>query len=284
VTLGPGDSVIDPAEPERFLRTIGSAGEHPVDIAAAALALAACDRPRVDLGRYSHHLAALAAEVGAAARAADEVRGLVAALNEVIVGDYGYAGDTLTYDDLQNANLIRVIDRRRGLPVALGILYIHAARAQGWEIAGLAFPGHFLLRLDHAGERAIIDPFNQGRICGPAELRRLLQSVTGSEAELAREHYATVPDRDILLRLENNVKLRLLQAGQHERALAVIERMLLFAGDRAGLWYEAGMLQAELGKLRAAREALEQCITRSGNSPLRHNAAALLQQLQARLN
>ena len=61
-------------------------------------------------------------------------RGRVAALARTLVGRHGYAATTSTYDDLQNANLMRVIDRKRGLPVALGILYIHAARRQGWTM------------------------------------------------------------------------------------------------------------------------------------------------------
>ena len=63
------------------------------------------------------------------------------ALNDIILLKHGYSGDELTYDDLQNANLMRVIDRRKGLPVALGILYLHAARAQGWDRSVSAFPG-----------------------------------------------------------------------------------------------------------------------------------------------
>jgi regulator of sirC expression with transglutaminase-like and TPR domain len=78
----------------------------------------------------------------------------VAALTQVMAEEHGYNGDRQHYDDLQNANLIRVIDRRRGLPVALGILYLHAARAQGWRAAGINFPGHFLIAVEHDGERA----------------------------------------------------------------------------------------------------------------------------------
>ena len=48
-----------------------------------------------------------------------------------ISGDFRYRGDEETYDDLDNANLMRVIERRKGLPVALGILYLYAARSQG---------------------------------------------------------------------------------------------------------------------------------------------------------
>ncbi len=42
-------------------------------------------------------------------------------LSRVIAGTFSYQGDRQTYDDLQNANLMRVIDRRKGLPVALAI-------------------------------------------------------------------------------------------------------------------------------------------------------------------
>ena len=95
-------------------------------------------------------------------RASGDLAGRARALNEIILLKYGYCGDELTYDDLQNANLMRVIDRRKGLPVVLGILFIDAARAQGWEAAGLAFPGHFLIRLAERAERLILDPFHGG--------------------------------------------------------------------------------------------------------------------------
>jgi regulator of sirC expression with transglutaminase-like and TPR domain len=269
---------------EAELRSLAGKGDGAIDIAGAALVLASFDRPRVDLARYRRHLAALASEVGALAPSPAGTADCAAALSDVIAERYGYDGDRLSYDDLQNSNLIRVIDRRRGLPVALGILYIHAARAQGWGMVGLAFPGHFLLRLEHRRERAVLDPFNKGRICGAADLRSLLKSVAGEAAELAAEHYAEVSDREILLRLENNAKLRLLRADQPERALAVLERMLMFAPDRPELWYELGLVQAQLGKLRAAVEALERCLSFEARSELRHRAAALLYRLRGKLN
>ena len=68
---------------------------------------------------------------------------------EVLFRIHGYAGDTETYDDIQTL-ISCVIDRRKGLPVALGILLIHMARAQGWSITGLVPTGHFHPRLTHA--------------------------------------------------------------------------------------------------------------------------------------
>src|SRR5579864_8089930 len=205
----------DAEQCSRYLREMAElAAASPIlPIAEAALALASFERPRVALSRYRQHLANLARDVGRHAGAAGGLAARAAALNEIILLKYGYSGDELTYDDLQNANLMRVVDRRKGLPVALGILYLHAARAQGWDSVGLAFPGHFLIRLTEGAERLILDPFHGGRVCDAATLRELLKAMAGQEVELAPEHYAPVADRDVLLRLQNNLKSRLLQAG-----------------------------------------------------------------------
>jgi regulator of sirC expression with transglutaminase-like and TPR domain len=267
-----------------FLREIGASGEHILPIAEAALVLASFERPRVGPTRYREHLQLLARDVGRHPGAAGDGAARVRALNEIILLKYGYSGDALTYDDLQNANLMRVVDRRKGLPVALGILYMHAGRAQGWETVGLAFPGHFLVRLSDGPERLILDPFHGGRICTAAELRELLKATGGAENELQTEHYTPVSDRDVLLRLQNNLKARLLQAERYERAVVVAETMLMLAPDVAELWREAGLLHTRLGNMRSAAAAFEQFVLRAPDGTARHQAAALLQQLRSKLN
>jgi regulator of sirC expression with transglutaminase-like and TPR domain len=274
----------DPETCARFLRDLGASGAPVLPIAEAALALASFERPRVDPARYRAHLRVLARDVGRHAGASGDLLARARALNEIILLKYRYTGDELTYDDLQNANLMRVVDRRKGLPVALGILYIHAGRAQGWDTVGLAFPGHFLIRLSDDPERLILDPFHGGEVCGAAELRELLKATAGHDSELLPEHYAPVSDRDVLLRLQNNLKARLLQAQRYEQASTVIQTMLMLAPDQAELWQEAAVLHGRLGNLRSAVAALEQFIARAPDGSVRHQAAATLQQLRSKLN
>ena len=274
----------DPETCANFLRKLGASGERILPIAEAALALASFERPRVDPARYREHLQALVRDVGRHPGAAGDVAERTRALNEIVLLKHGYSGDALTYDDLQNANLMRVVDRRKGLPVALGILYMHAGRAQGWETVGLAFPGHFLIRLSDGPERLILDPFHGGRICTAAELRELLKATAGLDSELQTEHYAPVSDCDVLLRLQNNLKARLIHAEQYERAVMVAETMLMLAPDLAELWREAGLLHARLGNMRSAAAALEQVVLRAPDDMARHQAAAMLQQLRSKLN
>ncbi len=271
-------------DPKEILRRVGAGPDDGIDLAEAALALAALDLPQAPLEDYRRHLAGLAAEVAEACGEGGGLEERCAALNRTIHARYGYEGDSATYDDLQNANLIRVIDRRKGLPIALGILYIHAARSHGWDIVGLSFPGHFLLRLDCAGERAILDPFHRGKIRDAGEMRALLKAMQGAEAELTVEHYRPVSDRHVLLRLQNNVKLRLIQTEQPAKAAAAAEAMLLFAPGLHGLWREAGLMHAQAGNLGHAIVAFEAFMERETDAETRRQVSAYLQRLRRQLN
>jgi regulator of sirC expression with transglutaminase-like and TPR domain len=276
--------IYNPETCAQFLRALGTSGARILPIAEAALALASFERPRIGPDRYREHLRRLARDVGRHPGTTSELTARARALNEIILLKHGYSGDELTYDDLQNANLMHVVDRRKGLPVALGILYMHAGRAQGWDAVGLAFPGHFLVRLSDGRERLILDPFHGGQICGAAELRELLKMGAGQASELLPEHYTPVSDCDVLLRLQNNLKARLIQEQSFERAVGVIETMLMLAPDHAELWREAGILHMRLGNIRSATAALEQFVLHAPDGIARHQAAAMLQQLRSKLN
>lgn len=276
------------AEIRQALERLAALNDAEVDLADAALMLAALERPRVPLDRYRLHLHDMAEAVAAESiRRQGDLTALdrrAGALFAVIAGTLGYRGDDLTYDDLQNADLMRVIDRRKGLPVALGILYLHAARAQGWTAYGLNFPAHFLIALEAEGARVILDPFAGRRLAEANELRALLKALAGADAELRPDYCAPLANKAILLRLQNNIKARLAAQGRSDKAASVIDRMLLFAPGETELWREAGVLHAHAGNLRAAGDALEHYLAHSRDAAGRHAAAQLLQSLKRQLN
>lgn len=272
---------MDTARIAAALREIGQRPDEAIDLAETALLLAALDHADIDLAPYRAHLAALAAEVTDAARGGMP---RLDALKDVLVGRHGYAGDQATYDDLANADLIRVIDRRRGLPVALGILYIHGAAAQGWRLSGLSFPGHFLVRLDHGRDAAILDPFNGGAALSPADLRRRAKQVGGEAAELRPDHFQPVSRRDVLLRLQNNLKSRAVGAGDMQRAAAILESMVTLAPREAWTWREYGLAHAMLGNLNQALDSLGRAGALSADEAARAEIAELTRRVRNRLN
>ena len=269
-----------------YLRELGDDAVQNVDIAQAALHLAALTRSQPDLRDAEKHLAALDATLKGLVldNPPDNADAAAHALSDVLARQSGYRGDDQTYDDLQNADLLCVIERRKGLPVALGILYMHLARSQDWTAYGLSFPGHFLVALEFDGERTIVDPFHEGVVRTPPELRELLKMVAGQDAELDQKMFLAVPDRGVLLRLQGNIRLRQMQMGRLTEAADTIESMLLIAPEHAELWHEFGVLQTKLGNLGAAVLALGNAVERETRPSRRQEFAAILQQLQRRLN
>jgi len=271
-------------DPADYLRQLGEAGDGPHDIARAALMLSALDHSGRSIEPYESHLAEIAEAAYGNSRVTVYIEDGARALSTLMVGRYGYDGDRLSYDDPQNADMMAVIDRRRGLPVALGILYLHAARAAGFEAAGLNYPGHFLLSISQRGHEALIDPFNGGaaldreRLGAPPVMgAHHMPEATGiSEA---------VSDIDVLLRLTNNLKLRALNNGERIRALEIAKRMVLIAPKRPELWMDLARLNEASGALGGAQRAYEACLSLVPGGQALHNEAALgLHALKRRLN
>jgi regulator of sirC expression with transglutaminase-like and TPR domain len=280
-----------PLDIRERLTEIGKADDGDIDLGRAALSLASGDRPGVPLEPYLRHLDGLVADVrayaGGAGPPADTDTDLdlrIEALVQIIVRRYGYGGTDAVFDDLDAANLMRVIDSRLGLPVAIGILFIVTARALGWAISGLDFPGRFLVRLEARGTRKILDPFAGGAEIKAPDMRDMFKAVAGNHLELTPGHYREIGNRGILLRLQGNIKSRLLRAQRWDDALEVIETMVLFAPGEAELWRGAGLLHNRLDHVADAVRALEEYLRRIGGGEARYNTSVLLQELRARLN
>ena len=266
------------------LRDIGMLEDSEIELAETALLLGALDRPAVDLTPYRQHLAEIAAAIRAVADRTDSVEMQAEGLRQVMAERFGYLGDRDNYEDLRNANLLDAIDRRKGLPVALGILYLHAGRAYGADVSGLSFPSHFLIRLSARGQRLILDPFHGGSRMGAEDLRQLLKQLLGAEEEIKPNHYMAVGNRDILIRLQNNIKIRVFAAGDLRRAARVLEGMTLIAPSRAELWWELAIIQTRLGDMRTAIATLENGLAAGGDIAGRDELEGLLSRLRAHFN
>jgi regulator of sirC expression with transglutaminase-like and TPR domain len=279
-----------PAALEDALRRFGDGADEAIDLAEAALLCAADEKGELDLGPSRAHLAAVAAEMRHAAAldslspSDEKLDACCDALRYVMAEKFGYRGDEETYDDLRNADLTEVIQRRRGLPVALSILYIHAARALGWRIEGLNFPGHFVIRLYGDRQAALLDPFAGGIARSIQDLRQLLKAQSNDKTELKPEHFAALENRQILIRLQNNIKVRRIQEGDLKGAERALQRMLWIAPAQAELWRESGILNARLENLLAARRALTRYLELAENDQQRQRAARLLQELGQQLH
>ncbi|WP_321393416.1 transglutaminase-like domain-containing protein [Emcibacter sp.] len=276
------------AEQYDYLRAVGRMPDGEIDIARTALMLAALDRPGISFQKYEHHLEILGLDLANEGYKAETAEDRALALTDVMNARHGYEGNEKNYDDLQNANLMSVIDRRLGIPVSLGILYIHAARARGWQAEGVNFPGHFLVRVFGTSDQAIVDPFHSGRLLDARHLRDLIRTIGGDKAELKPEFYAAISDRGILVRMLNNIKVRSLQANDFSLAADVLERMSLIDPEKIEHTYEHGILLAYLGEHDKSRQKLLTCLDKlqdgQENSSLKKHILETLKDLSKATN
>jgi regulator of sirC expression with transglutaminase-like and TPR domain len=282
--------------PRDALEAVGQLPDVEIDIAGAALQLARIDAPESDWRAAGRHLSELAREAVELARGlrARDVAARAGALAGLITARHRYRGDTDTYDDPANANLIRVVERRRGLPVALGVLWLHCTRAIGWGAHGIDFPGHFLLALEaekltrqhrqSTAQQVVLDVFAGGVPLEAKDLRTLLKHVAGPSVELRPGVLQPMSTRRVLLRLQENVRVRRLQRDNIEGALACTEDMLRIAPDNAQLWREAAVMNQRLDHVAAALKCYGRALdlVPSGEAAARTRAA--MDELRARLN
>jgi len=254
---------------------LGLLDEDDIILDEAALSLALLDHPDTDPIPYRALIDAVAARLETVGRGAGTAEERADVLSEVLGEEFGFVGDRETYDDPANADLIRVIDRRRGLPVSLSILYVGAARRIGWTADALDVPGHVLVMVGAEAAPVIVDPFRGGMRVDREALAALVLASNTGPAE-AVSHIATMPNRAILVRLLLNQATRAEQAGHGRRALELYTRMTLMAPAYGHAWWERARLELVDGDVTAARGSLSAMLEITRDPDLRRRVTDTL--------
>lgn len=243
---------------KKILQKLSKADNADINLAETALLLSKYLLPETNLSLYLNHLLYIQKSLKDAHPHKDlSIEDKAIFLSKILYKKLSYEGDMMSFDKIENANLTSVIDRRKGLPISLGIIYIYAAQSLGWSMEGIQFPGHFLIRLQDGPERLIIDPFHKGEIRKPEELRALVKVSLGPEAELIPDFFESCDHKEIIQRLLNNLKLRLLRANKLEMSIDVLSLMLIFSPKSARLQRQLGLLQAHTGRFKEAIASFE---------------------------
>jgi len=174
-------------------------------------------------------------------------------LNHFFFGELGFTGAGDDYQSVCNSYLHRVIERRRGIPVTLSILYMELGKAAGLKLQGVSFPGHFLVRLRLNDGTVFIDVFGGGATLSTEDLRQRLRATLPGEADPPLAPYLrAATDQEILARLLRNLKAIHWQARQWPAALAVVDRLVALLPDAAQERLDRAQLYERLECPRAA--------------------------------
>lgn len=125
-----------------------------------------------------------------------------------------FDGDRVNYYDWRNSCIDRVIATRTGIPISLSVVTIEVARRVGVGLVGIGMPTHFLVRSADDPD-AFFDPFHGGVKLDSSGARRRFEAATSGQAEWDDSYLDPTPNRDIVVRMLNN--LRSVCAGRGDR-------------------------------------------------------------------
>jgi regulator of sirC expression with transglutaminase-like and TPR domain len=238
-----------------------------LDLLRGALVLALDEEPELDVE------AQLGAFEGLARRALASLPPLapeaarLARLNTLVFDELGLDGRGCDFELPESSFVHRVLQRRTGLPIALGVVWVGLGRRIGLRCAGVNFPGHFLAKVTVDGADRILDPSQRGRVLGPAELESRAAPPGAAPRPVPPELLAAAPAREILARMLRNLKLLYLRRRDLPRAFSAVDRLLLAQPDSAEDLRDRGILCGALGGHAAARRDLERYLALRPDAP-----------------
>ncbi len=231
--------------------------DEEINLAEAALLIARTEYPDLDLPEQLARLDRMAQ--GIAADPARSGLGNVLALNEFLFEREKFIGNQEEYDDPRNSFLNDVLDRKKGIPITLSLVYMELARRHGLPVEGVSFPGHFLVKYAADSGEIIVDPFNKGAVMTLKDCEERLRANFGEDAEFRPEFLEAASNKQILSRMLNNLKGSYFRRRDYQRVLRMIEMgQAIDPGSRQEL-RDRGMVYMLMGRYTEARADLTTC-------------------------
>ncbi len=173
-----------PAEARDAFTRLLQTPEGELDLAEAALLIAAEEYADLRPAVYLNQIARMASELKQRIRAEVEPRRVVEVANAYLFEELQFKGNRQEYYDPRNSFLNEVLDRRVGIPITLAVLYVAVGERAGLPVRGVGMPGHFLVKYAPAASGEIfIDAFN-GRTLTREECAKMLSEMYGGEVKM----------------------------------------------------------------------------------------------------
>ena len=247
--------------PLQYFSSLVQSDEH-FPLLEAAISLAQDEYPDLDveqvLGDVDQLLARLRRRLPADAPALQRLR----ALNQFFFHDLRFGGNVNDYYDPDNSYLNAVLRTRRGIPITLAVLWLELAVGVGLSARGVAFPGHFMVKVNLPKGQVVIDPFS-GQSLSREELAERLEPFRqrggmADEFEVPMGLYLqSAPPREIISRMLRNLKDIHRSQEDWLRLIAVQDRLIVLQPEAWPEYRDRGLAWAKKGEVARAVADLE---------------------------
>jgi regulator of sirC expression with transglutaminase-like and TPR domain len=227
----------------------------PLDRAALAIALE--EYPDLNIESYLSQLDTLAARVEVLAGYDRSPLNVLESLNEVLFIQEGLRGNTEDYYDPRNSFLNAVLETKNGIPISLSVIYLEVARRINFEMKGVGFPSHFIVKYSGPEREILVDPFNLGRFLTTEDCQELLDRVYGGSVQMQPIFLQAMEKKGIVSRMLYNLKGIYYQKEEQQKALNVVEQILLLNPGTLSEIRDRGLLYMQTSLFAKALADLE---------------------------
>lgn len=185
--------------------------------------------------------------------------------------EQGFHCDYREYFHSKNLMLNRVLDKKCGMPAALGALLLQLASGLDLPLYPVNFPSQLLLRAEITlengrRENRFINLWN-GEYLSFEDMEKLLEGEMGVGAAIERDFIKVAEQEELLERLETVLKMSLTREGKFEDILRVIEYRLTEQPDDPYEIRDRGMVLASMECFQAAIDDLNYFIDQCPDDP-----------------
>ncbi|MBI1315120.1 tetratricopeptide repeat protein [bacterium] len=177
------------------------------DLATAALELSRDAQPDLDIQKTLDWIDRRAAELRPLVAQAYSERELVSKIAGTVAGEWGIVGSPDAYQEAEGSFLDQVIEKRRGIPISISVLYVALCQRIGLDLSLVAAPLHVLTRFEAPEGTLFLDAFAGQRILTYDEALTWLRDISGLPKSVIKRSLGPADARTTITRMLTNLKV-----------------------------------------------------------------------------
>lgn len=231
--------------------------EGQINLGEAALRIAADEYPKLDVASYVKVLDHWGAELNRQSAQTAAAKDRLEQINDWLFNKMQFTGNVDDYYDPKNSFLNDVIDRKKGIPITLSVIYLELAWRLGLDAAGIGFPGHFLVRVSVEDRPLYIDAFHQGNMMTVEGCIKFFEQLSDGEQQFQQSFLSELGKKQILTRMLRNLKGIYLEQKNYKKLIQVISRLIALNPDVYEEIRDRGIIHYEMQAFKFAFKDFE---------------------------
>lgn len=180
----------------------------------AVFLMASYGYPELDMDKYKNELDTMGEKLNASI---DKLKTntlipqgdplhIINIINNFLFYQQGFKGNTENFYEPENTFFNDVMERKKGIPISLSILYLLICKRLNLPTYGVNLPAHFIIKYVDDKDEFYIDPYNNGIVISKSEAVKFLSRIGLTKEDFDSISFLKIADdKDIIRRSLNNL-------------------------------------------------------------------------------